>query len=114
MRKEKHTNNTLYLPDSETCLKKLKRTFPHLTDTELKILLAPDSIRAYKKGMLLHEEGSCIKGCYFIHCGIVKIYQTGPEGKEQIIQFDQEGDIFGFRSVIRHEPACTSAKTLSD
>lgn len=45
---------------------------------------------------------------------IIKIYQTGNEGKEQIIKFDQEGDIFGFRSVIRHEPACTSIETLSD
>ncbi|MDE6452479.1 MAG: Crp/Fnr family transcriptional regulator [Odoribacter sp.] len=114
MSKEKNISNDMYLPDPESCLKKLKRTFPHLTDTELKTLLTPDSIRSYKKGTLLHEEGNCIKGCYFIYCGIVKIYQTGQEGKEQIILFDQEGDIFGFRSVIRHESACTSAKTLSD
>ncbi len=102
------------LPDPEACLKKLKNTFPHLTEAELQILLTTDAIRAYKKGELLYEEGTRIKGCYFIYCGIIKIYQTGHEGKEQIIKFDQEGDIFGFRSVIRHEFACTSAKTFSD
>ena len=32
----------------------------------------------------------------------------------QIIRFSKEKDIFGFRSVIRHETACTSAKTFSD
>lgn len=113
MRKEKNISDSV-LPEPESCLKKLRKTLPHLTDSEAGILLVPGSIHAYKKGTLLYEEGSCIKGCYFIYSGIVKIYQTGQEGKEQIIQFDQEGDIFGFRSVIRHESACTSAKTLSD
>lgn len=114
MRKEENRNTDANLPNPELCLKKLKSTFPHLTDAELQSLLTPDSVQAYKKGELLYEEGTRIKGCYFIYSGIIKIYQTGQEGKEQIIKFDQEGDIFGFRSVIRHESACTSAKTLSD
>ncbi len=65
------------LPNPEACLKKLKNTFPHLTEAELQILLTTDAIRAYKKGELLYEEGTRIKGCYFIYCGIIKIYQTG-------------------------------------
>ena len=114
MKKEENRNSDITLPAPESCYKKLKRTFPNLTDAEFQTLLAPNSIHACKKGELLYEEGTRIKGCYFIYSGIIKIYQTGQEGKEQIIKFDQEGDIFGFRSVIRHEPACTSAKTLSD
>jgi len=114
MKKEVNGNSGISFPTPETCLKKLKQTFPSLTDTELQILLSSDSIRICPKGVLLYAEGTRIKGCYFIYSGIIKIYQTGQEGKEQIIKFDQEGDIFGFRSVIRHETACTSAKTLSD
>ena len=49
-----------------------------------------------------------------MYSGIIKIYQTGHEGKNQIIKFDREGDIFGFRSVIRREPACSSVETLTD
>lgn len=113
MKQESMASNII-LPDAEACCKKLKRTFTNLTDTEIKSLLRPDSIRAYKKGELIYAEGARIKGCYFVYSGIIKIYQTGHEGKEQIIKFDQEGDIFGFRSVIRHEPACTSIETLSE
>lgn len=113
MKQEGMTSN-IALPNAEACCKKLKRTFTTLTDTEIKSLLRPDSIRAYKKGELIYAEGARIKGCYFVYSGIIKIYQTGHEGKEQIIKFDREGDIFGFRSVIRHEPACTSIETMSE
>lgn len=102
------------LPDIGSCYQKLKHTFTNLTDDELKGLLRPDSVRYYKKGELIYSEGTRIKGCYFVYSGIIKIYQTGHEGKEQIIKFDREGDLFGFRSVIRHEPACTSVETHSE
>lgn len=114
MKKEEYMASNIILPDLESCCKKLKHTFADLSDQELKSLLTPDSIRPYKKGELIYSEGTRIKGCYFVYSGIIKIYQTGHEGKEQIIKFDQEGDIFGFRSVIRHEPACTSIETLTD
>lgn len=107
-------NKSVALPDPESCCIKLKRAFTNLTDAEVRSLIKPDSVRFYKKGELIYSEGARIKGCYFVYSGIIKIYQTGHEGKEQIIKFDQEGDLFGFRSVIRHEPACTSIETLSD
>ncbi len=107
-------NTHLILPQPESFHKKLKQVFASLTDTEIQSLVTPESIRFYKKGEHIYEEGSRMKGCYFIYCGIVKIYQTGYEGKEQIIKFDKEGDIFGFRSVIRHEPACSSIEAISD
>ena len=102
------------LPDIALCRKKLKQTFTNLSERELESLLRPDAVRHYKKGELIYAEGTRIKGCYFVYSGIIKIYQTGHEGKDQIIKFDQEGDIFGFRSVIRHEPACTSVETHSE
>ena len=102
------------LPDSAACYAKLKQTFNALTDNEAQSLLTPGSIRFYKKGEHIYTEGARIKGCYFVYSGIIKIYQTGHEGKNQIIKFDREGDIFGFRSVIRREPACSSVETLTD
>ena len=100
------------LPDSETCRRKFRETFRTISDPAP--LFLPDCVKAYKKGTLIYSEGTCMKGCYFVYEGIVKIYQTGNEGKEQIIKFEKEGDIFGFRSVILKETACTSVETLSD
>lgn len=114
MRKETYKGTDIALPSPEMCCKKLKQTLTHLSDKELMTLLPPDSICYYKKRELIYAEETRIKGCYFIYSGIIKIYQTGHEGKEQIIKFDREGDIFGFRSVIRHETACTSAETMTE
>ena len=100
------------LPDSETCRRKFRATFRTISDPAP--LFLPDCVKAYKKGTMIYSEGTCMKGCYFVYEGIVKIYQTGNEGKEQIIKFEKEGDIFGFRSVILKETACTSVETLSD
>lgn len=105
---------SIALPDVSLCRQKLKNIFQTLAENELSELIHPDAVRFYKKGEIVYTEGSRIKGCYFVYSGIIKIFQTGQEGKEQIIKFDQEGDLFGFRSVISHEAACTSTETLSD
>lgn len=100
------------LPDSETCRQKFRETFKNISNPDQ--LFLPECVKLYKKGTLIYSEGTRMKGCYFVYSGIVKIYQTGKEGKEQIIKFEKEGDIFGFRSVILKETACTSVETLSD
>lgn len=107
-------NPKIPLPELDACYQKLKRTFATLTADEARSLLAPGAVRYYKKGEQVYSEGARIKGCYFVYSGIIKIYQTGHEGKNQIIKFDREGDIFGFRSVIRREPACSSVEPLTD
>lgn len=107
-------NPKIPLPELDACYQKLKRTFATLTADEARSLLTPGAVRYYKKGEQVYSEGARIKGCYFVYSGIIKIYQTGHEGKNQIIKFDREGDIFGFRSVIRREPACSSVETLTD
>lgn len=102
------------LPDRSICVEKFRQIFKNISVRESDQLIADNSIKFYNKGSLIYSEGERMKGCYFIFSGIIKIYQTGHEGKEQIIKFEKEGDIFGFRSVILKETACTSVETLSD
>lgn len=101
-------------PNFNECVRRFKKTFKNVGDQEIESLLTDSTIKCSKKGEFIYNEGSRIKGCYFLYEGIVKIFQTGNEGKDQIIRFGKEGDIFGFRSVIRKESACTSVETLSD
>ena len=68
----------------------------------------------FKRGDVIYLEDSHITGCYCIQSGIVKIYKTGVDGKEQIIRFAKAGDLIGFRSVISQELACTSAKVIEE
>lgn len=55
-----------------------------------------------------------MKGFYWVQTGILKIFKTGFDGKEQIIKFARPGDIMGYRSVISNEPACTTVEVLEE
>jgi CRP-like cAMP-binding protein len=88
--------------------------FRHLNQEELDLVNAHKTIENFKRGTVIYRENSRIKGCYCIEKGIIKVFKTGIDGKEQIIRFAQAGDIIGFRSVLSNEPACTTAEVLDD
>jgi CRP-like cAMP-binding protein len=64
--------------------------------------------------MILYQEGNRISVFYCINSGIIKVFKTGSDGKEQIIRFAKKGDIIAYRSVLSNELACTSAKVIED
>src|SRR5690554_2985381 len=68
----------------------------------------------YKKGAIIYNEGSRINGSYIVNSGVLKIYKTGFDGKEQIIRFARKGDLIAFRSVISDELACTTAEAIQE
>ena len=82
------------LPDVSECISKFKLTFKNVIDSEIEALFVDTTIKFHKKGDYIYNEGARIKGCYFLFSGI--------------------GYIFGFRSVILNEAACTSVETMSD
>jgi CRP-like cAMP-binding protein len=88
--------------------------FRHLTPEELAQIPIDQEPEFYKRGTVIYSEGSRINGFYCVQKGIIKIYKTGFDGKEQIIRFAKRGDIMGFRSTVLRERACTTAKVLED
>jgi CRP-like cAMP-binding protein len=107
-------SEAVVLPGISQCTGRFKQTFRRVPEAEFAGLLAGATVEACRKGEFVYEENSRLKGCYLLYSGIVKIFQTGSEGKEQIVRLGKEGDLFGFRSVIRGEPACTSVEALAD
>jgi CRP-like cAMP-binding protein len=88
--------------------------FKHLNDSEIGKLNYDKTCQVYKKGSVVYREGSRLTGFYCITKGILKIYKTGIDGKEQIIRFVKKGDIIAFRSLLSQELACTTAKVIDD
>jgi CRP-like cAMP-binding protein len=88
--------------------------FKHLTPDEVERISRDRIISFYNKGTYIYHEGNRIGGCYVLINGIIKIFKTGIDGKEQIIRFAKPFDLIGFRSVLSGELACTTAKTLED
>ena len=99
---------------SSTCTVKTASVFKHLEPGESDNLNLEKSSEEHKRGSIIYSEGNRINGCYCIHSGIVKIYKTGFDGKEQIIRFAKSGDLIGFRSVLSNELACTTAEVIED
>ena len=90
------------------------RFFKTLTEEEHKSLNSEKTCSSYKKGTIVYKEGSRLTGFYCIIRGIVKIYKTGNDGKEQIIRFAKKGDIIAYRSLLSQESACTTSKIIED
>ncbi len=90
------------------------KIFKPLTEPEIEELSQIINCALYKRGSVIYNEGSRINGTYIVIKGIVKVYKTGFDGKEQIIRFAKNGDLIGFRSVISDELACTTSKIIND
>lgn len=67
-----------------------------------------------RKKQALFTEGTYPRGVFCINEGKVKIYKSGEEGKEQIIQIATAGDLVGFRAMLAEDVYKVSAVTLED
>lgn len=104
----------IQVPLCERCSLESGSLFKHLTPEEVDILNFEKDFRQYKRGDILYQEGNRISGFFCINSGIIKVFKTGFDGKEQIIRFAKMGDIIAYRSVLSNELACTSAKVIED
>ena len=103
-----------HVPLCNKCSLESNSLFKHLTKEEVDILNYEKDFRQYKRSEILYREGNRISGFFCICNGIIKIFKTGFDGKEQIIRFAKKGDIIAYRSVLSNEQACTTAKVIED
>lgn len=99
-------------PHCQTCGSKQKSVFCALANQEISEIDNNKSCNIYDKGQVIFHEGNRTNGIYCINKGIVKLYQLGAEGKEQIIRFAKEGDIIGYRALLSEEPLSASASSI--
>lgn len=110
-----NARNIIETPEHTSCDSCFMRTHPlfrHLTEEELQHISFNKITENHKRGSIIYQEGNRMNGFYCVQKGIIKIYKTGFDGKEQIIRFAQPGDLIGYRSVISSEPACTTTEVL--
>lgn len=102
------------LPLCGTCAFESPSIFKYLSADEVTTINFEKDFRQYRRGDILYKEGNRISGFYCINSGIIKVFKTGFDGKEQIIRFARKGDVIAYRSVLSNELACTSAKVIED
>jgi len=104
----------IHVPLCDKCSLESGSIFKYLITEEIETINYEKEFRQYKRGDILYQEGNRISGFFCINSGIIKVYKTGSDGKEQIIRFAKKGDIIAYRSVLSNELACTSAKVIED
>ncbi len=104
----------IVIPRCQKCSFESGSIFKHLTPAEQDTMNLEKDFRQYTRGDILYQEGNRISGFFCISSGIIKVFKTGFDGKEQIIRFAKKGDIIAYRSVLSNELACTSAKVIED
>ncbi len=101
-------------PTEEECDLSGFQLFKKLNDQEFAQLNYDKTCSLYKKGSIIYREGSRLTGFYCVTRGVLKIFKTGIDGKEQIIRFAKKGEIVAYRSLLSQELACTTSKVIEE
>jgi len=70
------------------------------------------SEKSFIKGQNIVSEGERDETLHFVNTGVVKIFKTSAEGKEQIIKLARPGDSFNDLAVFSDGPSPYSAQAL--
>lgn len=106
-------SNKNFIPCSE-CEVRSHSLFDKLSESELDNLDYHKSCSRHKKGQVLFHEGTRPLGIYCINSGKIKIYQTGSDGKNQIIKIATPGEVLGYKALISDSPYPVTGETLEE
>jgi CRP/FNR family transcriptional regulator len=83
--------------------------------------LAPDDMahvaavtveRHYDRGDIILLEGDRAGALYFVHSGLIKVFKTSPEGKEQVLRLIEAGTTFNDVPALDGGPTPASVAAL--
>lgn len=72
------------------------------------------SVSFYKKKQLIYAEGNHALRLFYLQKGKVKTYKTNEDGKELVVGLYNEGDFFGYVSLLDGSAYKESAETIED
>ncbi|WP_194777296.1 Crp/Fnr family transcriptional regulator [Pararhodonellum marinum] len=98
----------------ELCLSKKFSMFSDLSGEHLCNISENKNFISHKKGQILYYEGTKPMGVFCINSGVVKVFKTASNGKEQIIRLAQKGEFLGYTSLIGEESYSNTATILED
>jgi CRP-like cAMP-binding protein len=98
----------------EQCIVRQFNSLKHLSKEELIRMSGCKTSKIIKKGETLFEEGDHINGVFCIKNGVCKVSKMSENGKNQIVNLIQRGDLIGERSLISDEVSNLTAVAVDD
>ncbi|WP_114747770.1 Crp/Fnr family transcriptional regulator [Pleomorphovibrio marinus] len=98
----------------QLCISRKFSMFSDLSEEHLCSLSDAKNFITHKKGQILYYENTKPLGVFCVSSGVVKIFKTASNGKEQIIRLAKKGDFVGYTSLIGEDIYTTSATIVED
>lgn len=105
-----HPHNT----PCELCASRKYSLFSDLPEAQICTISDHKNLISHRKGQILYYEGTKPLGIFCINAGVVKVYKTASNGKEQIIHLAQKGDFLGYAALLGEENYSNSAMIIED
>lgn len=88
--------------------------FADLSSEELQYIASLALVRRYRKNMYIFMQGEPGDAIYFVKKGAIKLFQVLEDGREKILHFVREGEIFAEVLLFDGGPYPATAETLED
>lgn len=88
--------------------------FAGLEQRQLEVVAQLFSQKVFMKGQPILAEGDRDETLHFVNSGVVKVFKTSPEGKEQIVKIIRPGESFNDVTVFSNGPCPYSAEALGN
>ncbi|MHA7128940.1 Crp/Fnr family transcriptional regulator [Algoriphagus namhaensis] len=106
--------NQLKQSPCELCASRKHSLFSDLSEQHICSISDSKNSISHKKGQILYYEGTKPLGIFCIKSGVVKVYKTASNGKEQIIHLAKSGDFLGYTALLSEENYTNSATIIEE
>ncbi|MBM3167846.1 MAG: Crp/Fnr family transcriptional regulator [Bacteroidetes bacterium] len=107
------STTTTFTP-CELCGSRKQSLFSNLPESHLCSISEVKNHVAHWRGQILYYEGTKPLGIFCINAGVVKVYKTASNGKEQILHLAKRGDFLGYAALLGEENYTNSAMIIED
>jgi CRP-like cAMP-binding protein len=96
------------------CASRKYSLFSDLPEAQICTISDHKNLISHRKGQILYYEGTKPLGIFCINSGVVKVYKTASNGKEQIIHLAKKGDFLGYAALLGEENYTNSSMIIED
>jgi len=98
----------------DLCASRRVSMFSDLTEAQVCSISDNKNMISHRKGQMLYYEGTKPLGVFCVKSGVIKIFKTASNGKDQILHLAQEGDLLGYSALLGEENYTNSAMIVED
>ncbi len=98
----------------ELCVSRKNSLFSYLPESQLCVIAEAKNLISHRRGQILYYEGTKPLGIFCVNAGVLKVYKTASNGKEQILYLAKKGDFLGYSALLGEENHSNSAMIIED